>query len=164
MYLSRKHTKPFLTGLFLPTSNIQASSFGHIYLNIVSSIFDQWAKNHTTAWHMVGFHRCVLRSINIRNSPHNTPWMHLTPDKVFSPICTITFDVTLSHFRSKKFIHHVSHSTIVLFKMLPQKNHPKDILRDKNHFYRIVLVHFTSNAVLNKRKYFQMAGYWIIEF
>ena len=33
--------------------------------------------------------------------------------------------------------------------MLPQKNHPKDILHDKNHLYRIVLVNLTLNDAFN---------------
>ena len=39
------------------------------------------------------------------------------------------------------------------------KNHPKDILRDKNHLYRIVLVHLTLNVTFKTRKHFWMAGY-----
>jgi len=37
------------------------------------------------------------------------------------------------------------------------------ILHDKNHLYRIVLVHLTSNVVFKTRKNFQMAGYWILK-
>jgi len=33
------------------------------------------------------------------------------------------------------------------------KNHFKDILRDKNHLYRIVLVHLTSNDTFKTRKH-----------
>jgi len=44
-----------------------------------------------------------------------------------------------------------------------KKNHPKDILCDKNHLYRIVLIHLTSNDVFKTRKHFQMAGYWILK-
>ena len=37
------------------------------------------------------------------------------------------------------------------------KNHPKDILHDKNHLYGIVLVHITSNITFKtKKKHFQM--------
>ena len=36
-----------------------------------------------------------------------------------------------------------------------QKLSPKDILRDKNHLYRITLVHLTWNTVLMIRKHFQ---------
>jgi len=44
-------------------------------------------------------------------------------------------------------------------KNAASKNHPKDILRNKNHFYRIVLVHLTSNDMFKTRKHLQMAGY-----
>ena len=52
-----------------------------------------------------------------------------------------------------------------VFKVAPaaknaaSKNHPKDILHDKNHLYRVVLVHLTSNVAFKTRKHFQMAGY-----
>ena len=37
------------------------------------------------------------------------------------------------------------------------KNHPKDILRDKNHVHRITLAHL-SNIVFTTRKHFQAGG------
>ena len=43
------------------------------------------------------------------------------------------------------------------------KNHPKDILRDKNYLYIIALVHLTLNIAFKTRKHFQMAGYWIFK-
>ena len=36
------------------------------------------------------------------------------------------------------------------------ENHPKDILHSKNHLYRIVLVHLTSDDVFKTRKHLQM--------
>ena len=44
-------------------------------------------------------------------------------------------------------------------KTAASKNHPKDILRNKNHHYRIVLVHLTSNDAFKTRKHLQIAGY-----
>ena len=44
-------------------------------------------------------------------------------------------------------------------KNAASKNHPKDILHDKNHLYRIVLVHRTLNDAFETRKNLQMAGY-----
>ena len=32
------------------------------------------------------------------------------------------------------------------------KNHPKDILCDKNHLYKILLVHLTLNAVFKTKE------------
>jgi len=43
-------------------------------------------------------------------------------------------------------------------KNAASKNHPKDILHNKNHLHGIVLAHHTSNVAF-KRKHFQMAGY-----
>ena len=40
-------------------------------------------------------------------------------------------------------------------KNATSKNHPKAILRDKNHLYGIVLVNFTSNVVFKARKHFR---------
>jgi len=39
-------------------------------------------------------------------------------------------------------------------KNAASKNHPKDILHDENHLYRIVLVHLTSNVAFKTRKHF----------
>jgi len=44
-------------------------------------------------------------------------------------------------------------------KNAASKNHPTDILCDKNHLYRIVLVHLISNVAFKTRKHFQMAGH-----
>jgi len=44
-------------------------------------------------------------------------------------------------------------------KNATSKNHPKDILHDKNHLYRIMLVNLTSNDAFKTRKHFLMAGY-----
>ena len=44
-------------------------------------------------------------------------------------------------------------------KNFASKNHPQDILHDKNHHYGIALVHLTSNDVFKTRKHLQMAGY-----
>ena len=41
------------------------------------------------------------------------------------------------------------------------KNHPRDILRDENHHYGIVLVHITHNTALNTTKHLQVARYKI---
>ena len=43
------------------------------------------------------------------------------------------------------------------------KNHPRDILRDENHLYRIVLVHIIHKTALNKTKLLQVAGYRILK-
>ena len=40
--------------------------------------------------------------------------------------------------------------------------HPKDILHDKNHLYRIVLIHLTSNVAFKTRKHFSDG--WILIF
>ena len=48
-------------------------------------------------------------------------------------------------------------------KNAASKNHPKDILRDKNYLYGIVLVHIVSNVVFKTIKHFQIAGYWIFK-
>jgi len=40
-----------------------------------------------------------------------------------------------------------------------KKNHSKDILQDKNHPYRIALVHLTSNITFKTREHFHTAGY-----
>ena len=37
-------------------------------------------------------------------------------------------------------------------KNAASKNHPKDILRDKNHLYRIVLVHLILNNAFKQKK------------
>ena len=47
---------------------------------------------------------------------------------------------------------------------MPSLNHLKDILHDKNHLYRIVLVHLTSNDAFKTREHLQMAGYGISKF
>ena len=39
------------------------------------------------------------------------------------------------------------------------KNHPRDILRDENHLYGIVLVHIIHKTALNTTKCLQVAGY-----
>ena len=39
------------------------------------------------------------------------------------------------------------------------KNHPRDILRDENHFYGIVLVYIVHKTALNTTKCLQVAGY-----
>ena len=39
------------------------------------------------------------------------------------------------------------------------ENHPKDILCNKNHLYKIILVHLASNIVFTTRKHFQADGY-----
>jgi len=44
-------------------------------------------------------------------------------------------------------------------KNAASKNHPKDILRDKNYLHRMVLVHLTLNVAFKTIKHFQMAGY-----
>ena len=76
------------------------------------------------------------------------------------------------HLLLKPVCQLVSNSMIVLLKQgsgrlqrLPPKchlkNHPKDILRDKNHLYRTVLFHLTSNVAFKTRKIFR----WLdIEF
>jgi len=38
-------------------------------------------------------------------------------------------------------------------------NHPKDILRNKNHLSIIILVYLTSNDAFKTRKHLQVAGY-----
>ena len=43
------------------------------------------------------------------------------------------------------------------------KNHPRDILHDENHIYRLVLVHIIHNTALNITKHLQVAGYRILE-
>jgi len=43
-------------------------------------------------------------------------------------------------------------------KNAASKNHPKDVLCDKNHLNRIVQVH-TLNDAFKARKHLQMAGY-----
>ena len=43
------------------------------------------------------------------------------------------------------------------------KNHPRDILRDENHFYGIVLVHIIHKTALNTTKRLQVAGYRILK-
>ena len=43
------------------------------------------------------------------------------------------------------------------------KNHPRDILRDKNHLYGIVLVHIIHKRALNTTKRLQVAGYRILK-
>jgi len=45
-------------------------------------------------------------------------------------------------------------------KMPPLKNHPKDILHDKNHLYGIILVDLSMK---NSRKHFKVAGYAIFK-
>ena len=42
------------------------------------------------------------------------------------------------------------------------KNHPRDILRDENHLYAIVLVHIIYKTALNIAKHLQVAGYRIL--
>ena len=44
-------------------------------------------------------------------------------------------------------------------KIPPLKNHPRDILHDKNHLYKIVLVHTIYITALNITKHLQVAGY-----
>ena len=48
------------------------------------------------------------------------------------------------------------------------KNHPKDILHDKNYLYGIVLIHLTSNVVFKTRNHFQnkkpFVDGWILNF
>jgi len=44
-------------------------------------------------------------------------------------------------------------------KNAASKNHPKDILLNKNHLHRIVLVHLTLNDAFKTRKQLQMAEY-----
>ena len=44
-------------------------------------------------------------------------------------------------------------------KNAASKSHPKDILRDENHLYEIVLVHLTSTDAFKTRQHLQMAGY-----
>jgi len=48
---------------------------------------------------------------------------------------------------------------VVLLPKMPskKKNDPKDILHNKSHLYRIVLVHITLNDVFITRKHLQMA-------
>ena len=41
------------------------------------------------------------------------------------------------------------------------KNHPKDILRDENNLYGIVLVHIIHTTALNITKHLQVARYRI---
>ena len=43
------------------------------------------------------------------------------------------------------------------------KNHPRDILRDENHLYGIVLVHIIHKTALNTTKLLQVAGYRILK-
>ena len=43
------------------------------------------------------------------------------------------------------------------------KNHPRDILRDENHLYGIVLVHIIHKTALNTTKLLQVAGYTILK-
>ena len=43
------------------------------------------------------------------------------------------------------------------------KNHPKDILRDKNNLYGIVLVHIIHTTALNITKHLQVARYRIFK-
>ena len=43
------------------------------------------------------------------------------------------------------------------------KNHPRDILRDENHLYVIVLVHIIHKTALNTIKLLQVAGYRILK-
>ena len=43
------------------------------------------------------------------------------------------------------------------------KNYPRDILRDKNHLYGIVLVHVIHKTALNTTKRLQVAGYRILK-
>ena len=53
------------------------------------------------------------------------------------------------------------------FMCCPQfclKNHPTDILRGKNHFYGIVLVHVMRKTALNTTKHLHVAGYKILIF
>ena len=50
-----------------------------------------------------------------------------------------------------KFLHAAKFSAF--------KNHPRDILRDKNHLYRIVLVYIVHKTALNITKRVQVAGY-----
>ena len=43
------------------------------------------------------------------------------------------------------------------------KNHPRDILRDENHLYGIVLVHIIHKTALNTTKRLQVVGYRILK-
>ena len=43
------------------------------------------------------------------------------------------------------------------------KNHPRDILRDENHLYGIVLVRIIHKTALNTTKRLQVAGYRILK-
>ena len=54
-----------------------------------------------------------------------------------------------------KFLHATQNPTF--------KNHPRDILRDNNHLYGIVLVHIIHKIVLNTTKHLQVAGYRILK-
>ena len=42
-------------------------------------------------------------------------------------------------------------------------NHPRDILRDENHLYGIVLVHIIHKTALNTTKRLRMVGYRIFK-
>ena len=50
-----------------------------------------------------------------------------------------------------KFLHAAKFSAF--------KNHPRDILRDENHLYGIVLVYIVHKTALNTTKRLQVAGY-----
>ena len=43
------------------------------------------------------------------------------------------------------------------------KNHPRDILRDQNHLYGIVLVHIIHKTASNATKHLQVVGYKIFK-
>ena len=43
------------------------------------------------------------------------------------------------------------------------KSHPRDILRDENHLYGIVLVHIIHKTALNTTKLLQVARYRILK-
>ena len=43
------------------------------------------------------------------------------------------------------------------------KNYPRDILRDENHLYGIVVVHIIHKTALNTTKCLQVAGYRILK-
>ena len=46
-------------------------------------------------------------------------------------------------------------------KISPFNNQLRNLLRDENHHYRIILIHLASNVALKTTKHLQMAGYKI---